>query len=295
MMRTYLAMLAVLPLIGCDRVVDLDVEEGPKRLVVEGRIERNDAGTRPQRIRLSLTDQLTRPGALPPAVGAQVELSDGTRQYIAVPSSTSPGIYLIADQLTPAPGTVYTLTIDYQGERYRAVDTVLAVAPIDSLYFEYREESIAGDAGFRSVIDYTDPPTPDNHYLWELLVNDSLRIAADFGNRFRMISHDRFYNGNRVLGFRPYDEEIVSPGDRVTIRQIALSAAAYRYYAAVLDQSVGNDGSPFAVPPASVRGNVANLTNPASYPLGYFLATGVSERTAIVPARLAMSTSSARP
>ena len=42
-------------------------------------------------------------------------------------------------------------------------------------------------------------------------------------------------------------------------------------------------GSPFAVPPASRRGNVANLTRPAEPALGYFLAVEVHERTARVP------------
>lgn len=283
MTRTWVTLAVLLALAACDRVVYMDIEEGPTRLVIEARLERLDIGTRPQQIRLSLTDDLTKAGPPPPALGAYVEVSDGARRYAAIPSAGSPGLYVFGAELVPEVGGVYTLTIDYDGEQYRAVDTLLAVAPIDSLYFEYREQSIMGDAGIRSVIDYTDPPSPGHFYLWQLVVNDSVRIRADFGNRMRIVSSDQFYNGSSVVGFRPYDEEIVVPGDRVTMRQVALALDSYTYYGALLDQSTGNDGSPFAIPAASVRGNVANLTKPDHYPLGYFLAAGVSERTALVP------------
>ncbi len=284
-MRYAMVMVMVLGLVttGCDRVIQLDVEQGPTRLVIEGRVERTDGAAAMPRVRLSLTDALTAPGNPPPALGAMVVVSDGQHEYPAVASSTEPGTYLIPELPLPSPGTVYTLTIDWQGDRYQAIDTMNAVVPIDSLYFEWKDRSIAGDPGLRSALDYTDPAAPGNYYLWELLVNDSLRMRADFGNRMRMISDDRLYNGLPVMGYRPFDEEIVFPGERVTLRQVALSEQAYRYYGAVLDQSNGNDGSPFAVPPASVRGNVVNLTSPARYPLGYFLAVGVSERTATVP------------
>ncbi|MBK8060760.1 MAG: hypothetical protein IPK33_23560 [Gemmatimonadetes bacterium] len=83
--------------------------------------------------------------------------------------------------------------------------------------------------------------------------------------------------------FQPYGGISVAPGQVVTVRQIALSDAGYRYYVALTDQVV-NDGSPFAVATASVRGNVANRTRPARRALGYFMAGEVSEATRTVPA-----------
>ena len=49
-----------------------------------------------------------------------------------------------------------------------------------------------------------------------------------------------------------------------------------------LNDQTTNDGSPFATAPASVRGNVANRTRPAHHALGYFAASEVAERTAVV-------------
>ena len=159
------------------------------------------------------------------------------------------------------------------------------MSPIDSLYFVYKAKAVAvKDSGFRAVIDYADPLGKGNYYLWELVVNDTLRLSRDGGNRFRVISEDRFYDGGLVIGYQPFDEEVVDAGDRGLMRQVALSEASFRYYAAMFEQSNGG-GSPFSTPPASVRGNLANLDHPTLYPLGYFLAAEVSAWRAVVPGR----------
>ncbi len=62
----------------------------------------------------------------------------------------------------------------------------------------------------------------------------------------------------------------------------SLYEPVYRFYRALSDPSA-NDGSPFAVPLASVRGNISNLTTAANRPLGYFMATEVAEARAVVP------------
>lgn len=279
------AVLSVLAVAaGCTRAVELDITEGPTRLVIEGRLELVAGDPGRQRIRLSTTDAFATAGLPPAARGATVQVIDEAgRVFPFAEVADRPGLYQ-ADGLIPTKGATYTLSIQYGGEQYRGTDRVWSVAPIDSLYFVYREKSaVSGDSGFRASIDYRDPPAGGNYYLWELLVNDTLRLSPDPGNRFTAISEDRFYNGGQVIGYQPYDEEVVATGARVTMRQVALSEPSFRYYAAIFDQTQG--GGPFSVPPASVRGNVANLTNPDHYPLGYFLAAEVAERQAIVPAR----------
>jgi hypothetical protein len=271
---------------GCTRVVDLGIDEGPVRLVIEGRIEliKGDAIGR-QHIRLSTTDGFATAGYPPAVKGATVTVTDDQgRVFNFAESATESGTY-VTTGLVPTLGGRYTLAVRFRGDRYTATDQVQPVSPIDSLYFVYQDQSaIRSDPGFRSLIDYTDPPGKGNYYLWEMIVNDSLRLSRDPGNRFRVISEDRFYDGGRVVGYLPFDEEVVETGQLVLMRQLALSEASYRYYAALFEQSTGG-GSPFSTPPASVRGNGANLDNPSLYPLGYFLAADVSERRAIVPAR----------
>ena len=271
---------------GCTRVVDVAVEQGAVRLVIEGRIELRDQDpVARQRIRLTTTDAYQSSAPPPPARGAVVRVADDAgRSFAFAESATEPGVYL-RDGLVPVVGARYTLTIDYQGERYEGSHQLNAVPPIDSLYFGYREKGLAqGDSGFRALIDYADPAGIRNYYLWELLVDGKPRIKTDPGNQFRIISDDRFYDGGQVVGYQPYDEEVVETGERVTVRQVALSEAGFRYYTALFEQTTGG-GGPFSTPPASVRGNISNRTVPAHYPLGFFLAAQVSERTEVVPNR----------
>ena len=269
---------------ACTRIVAPDLPEGPERLVVEARLERRQDDTAGrQEIRLTITDRFDGEGPPPPASGAVVRVADDAGgEWIFTAPPGAPGVYVAAG-LVPAAGRSYTLTIDYQGERYQASHSLVPVAPIDSIYFVFRDAGLAeGDSGLRATIDYTDPAGIRNFYLWELLVDGILRLDPDPGNRFTAISDDRFFDGGRVVGYQPNHHEVVEPGQVVAMRQIGLSEPAYRYYFALFEQT-GGRGGPFSVPPASVRGNVANRTAPAHYPLGFFSVAEVAEKTAAVP------------
>lgn len=270
---------------GCERVVEPDLASGPVRLVVEARVERvREAPTGRQRIRLTTTAPFTADGEPPPARGARVEIADDAGTVVRLEESTAePGVYL-TDALVAEVGRRYTLRIDFEGDRYEASDRLTAVPPIDSLYFQFERANIAvGDSGFRAAIDYTDPPGRRNFYLWEQLVDGEPQIIPDPGNRFRVIRNDDFFDGAAITGYQPYDEAVIEPGEQVLVRQVALSEASYRFYFALFEQAAGDGGSPFAVPPATVRGNVANRTSPERYPLGYFVAAEVAEARATLP------------
>lgn len=275
----------VVPLLSaCERVVDVEIDAGPVRLVVEGRLELAQSGTSDsQRIKLSTTDAFGSGRQPPAAIGAVVQVSDDhgtTYPFVAAPDR--PGEYLAA--FVPAIGRRYTLRIDFQGDRYEATDVLQSVPRIDSLYFVYERANLAaGEDGFRAAIDYTDPAGRRNYYLWEQFVDGQSSLLPDPGNRFRVVRSDDFYDGARIRGYQPFDEAVIAPGQGVLVRQIALSDASYRYYFALFEQATGSQGSPFSVPPATVRGNVANLTRPALYPLGYFVAAEVAEARAVLP------------
>jgi hypothetical protein len=87
-----------------------------------------------------------------------------------------------------------------------------------------------------------------------------------------------------VVGYQPFDEDVVDPGQVVLLRQVALSEEGFRYYQVLFEQTT-TGGGPFSTPLASVRGNVANLTAPDHRALGFFFAGQVAERTATVPPR----------
>lgn len=281
-----LARLAI-PLLAmvtaCERVVDVRLPEGERYLVVEGRIEKvQGKASVVQRVRLTTTDAYFSDSAPPPALGASVRVIDDAGRTLAfTPSPTEPGVY----ESLPFAAELrrrYTVQIDWEGDRYEGSDTLDAVAPIDSLYFLERNTPVGPREGLRATIDTFDPPGVRNYYLWDQLVDGVRLIAPDSSFRIRVIANDDLVEGQRVREYQPYSGIPVSAGQLVTVRQIALSETAYRYYLALSDQ-VSNDGSPFSVAPASVRGNVANRTRPGHRALGYFMAGEVAEATRRVP------------
>ena len=269
---------------ACEKIVELELPEGPKQLVVEARIERikgSESGS--QRIRLTTTDAYFSDTVPPPASLATVRvIDDAGRTYMFTESRIDPGLYG-TESLRAEIGRTYTLQIDYQGERYEASETLLATPPIDSLYFDPPNTAIDADAeGVRATINFQEPGGVRNYYLWDQLVGGRRLLTSYSEYRVRVIGSDDGFDGRFVKEFQPYDGQEVSSGHDVMVRQMSLSEAGYRYYRALSDQSA-NDGSPFAVPLASVRSNIANITNPKHRALGYFIASEVAEARALVP------------
>ncbi|QJR35691.1 DUF4249 domain-containing protein [Gemmatimonas groenlandica] len=285
-MRGLSSVLVLATLGACEKVVELDVADGPVRLVVEGRLE---SPLEPasvtllgrQSLRLTTTSPYFSNSPQPPARGAVVTVRDDLGRVVAFPESSTPGTYR-TDSLVARAGRTYTLRIEWQGDRYEAVESLSSVAPIDSLYFMPRPKKDPAIDGLRATIDLRDPPVTRNYYLWDQYVDGERLVSPDTVIRYRVVTNDEFYEGRRVRAYQPFDGRAVRRRQEVLVRQYSISEAVWRYYDA-LNRQVDGDGSPFGVPPSSVRGNVANLTSPSKPALGYFVASEVSERRARVP------------
>lgn len=260
-------------------MVELDLEEGPTRLVVDGRIEAmQGADNSHQHIKLSTTTNFNNDNTPPPARGATVNVRDNQgRVFNFTESPSQPGLYEADDFLTEI-GNTYVLTIDYDGETYQASETLVAVASIDSVYQGYQEAIAFEEAGPRVLIDYTDPAGVDNYYYWEQFINGGRLINPEG----EMLETDEFYNGQQIMGkrFGSADDSVFEPGDQVKVLQFGLSAPTYTYLTLLAEQN--SDDDIFGTPPAQLRGNVANLNNSAHYPLGYFYASEVAEAQIII-------------
>ena len=286
--RATLVIATLLLAMGCERVVDITVPEMTPRLVVNGRIERvRGAPSGRQVITLSTTTPYFVAAGPSPARGADVYVAD-SRGIITVfrEQSDAPGVYA-TDSLVAALHERDTLHIRWNDAMYEASDSLLPVAPIDSLYFRERTglfapPDVIREAGPRATLDFRDPPGEENYYVWDQFVDGTRLVVADTAFRFRPMERDAFFNGARVRGYQPYSNMILRSGQTVRLRQMSLSAQGYRYYL-TLNNELLSDGTPFSLPPASLRGNVANRTRPSEPALGYFLTAEVEERTATVP------------
>jgi hypothetical protein len=272
--------VALLTLTACERVVSVDVNEGPRRLVVEARLERVlGSATGAQAIRLS-TNASYFSDAMPPAArGAAVRVTDNLGNAATFVESSTAGVY-VTNALIVDRGRTYTLRIDWEGQRFEGTEQTMTVTPIEALYFDPPKPGrFSGEGGVRATIDTRDPGGEKNFYLWDQFVDGKRLLGPDSSFLMRIIAPDDAVDGKRVIGFQPYEGIDIPVGSSVLVRQIGISEAVYRYYFALSDQVAGG-GSIFAVPSASVRGNVANRTNPRQPALGYFYVSEVSEARA---------------
>jgi Domain of unknown function (DUF4249) len=283
MNRHCIGLLLLVGVAGCERVVSINAPEGAKRLVVEARIERVEgAVTGNQRIRLTTTDAYTST-ALPPAVsGAIVRVADDSGRVVAFTElAAEPGTYTTS-ALTAVVGRTYTLRITYLGDEYTSTEKMLPAVKVDSLYFTERKSLIGPKTGLRATISVNDPPGVKNYYLWDQFV-DGKRLLSDDSTTFsRITTDDEFFDGGNVEDFQPFGGIALKSGQMIMVRQISISQQAQLYYETLTTQAI-NDGSPFGVNPANLRGNVVNVTRPGNPALGYFSASGVSEVSRRVP------------
>ncbi|MEP6833870.1 MAG: DUF4249 domain-containing protein [Gemmatimonas sp.] len=277
----FIVLLALLMLASCERVVDLNLPEAPRRLVVAARLERIlTSGASIQAVTLSTTADYFNGEFPPPAAGAIVRVTDDLNRVVTFVETGTRGFYQSLTPMLIGRGRTYTLTIDFEGQSYVATDSTRNVPAVNSLYFNTPQGGrYSGSGGVRATINFVDPANTRNFYLWEQTVNGAPQQGPDTTVKMKIIGSDQIYNGLPVDGFQPFEGIDIPFGAIVTLRQIAISEAMYRYYFAFNDQLAG-DGSPFAVQPASLRGNVQNKTNPSLPALGYFYASEVSVRTA---------------
>jgi hypothetical protein len=282
MRAAFFAVLATCA-VGCERVVSVTVPDSTPRLVVEARLERvRGAVSGTQRIRLSSTQSYFSTAAPPPARGAVVRVVDDSGRVVPFTELASePGTYETSVFVVNL-GRSYTLQISYSGQEYRSTESTVVAVPIDSLWFIERIANVAPRDGLRATIGYRDPPGVRNFYLWDQFVDGQRVVRPDSLDLYRVVFSDELTNGARARRFQPYDGVVVRRGQQVRVRQIAIPEQAYRYYTALSEQA-SNDGSPFGVPPSSLRGNIANVTTPGNLALGYFIVSEITEVSRTVP------------
>jgi hypothetical protein len=79
--------------------------------------------------------------------------------------------------------------------------------------------------------------------------------------------------------FGLYIDEDLKKDDVLELSVQGISEKYNNYMSKLLSISGGTGGSPFATPPATLRGNIVNQTNPDAYPLGYFHLSEIDTKT----------------
>ncbi len=236
---------------ACEDVIDVDLNTADPRLVIEASINLLEDGTAESDIILTTTtpffDQETNF-----ATDAIVEVTSD--QGTVYPFTyLENGVYQSA--FIPQDDINYTLTIFYKNETYTATEKLYRTNPL-----EYVEQF--DDAGFTGDdielrAYFTDPIGKGDYYYFEGFSERGDDI--DFYD-------DDFFDGNQVFGL--YLAEDLTTGDVVTFNLYGINQQFYNFAYLLSDQTAS--GGPFDTQPATVKGNMINVTNESNYPFGYF-------------------------
>ncbi|MDG1805730.1 DUF4249 domain-containing protein [Flavicella sp.] len=242
---------------SCEDVIDLPLEEGPKRLVIDANInwEKGTTGAE-QSIRLTQTAgfyDLT----VPIATGAKVKITNSNNDEFDFIEEGTTGIYSTSTFM-PVIDETYTLTVTYNGEEFTAEETLLALPSIDRI--EQTTDNFFGTEVIKVEFFYLDPAGIDNYYF------SQFSYPTDYAIDVYRTRDDEFSDGQENSFFEQDDS--LKPGKDLTIYFYSASKTNFNYMNLLLDQV--SSGGPFAAPPAAVQGNCINTTDAEKKPYGYF-------------------------
>ena len=253
-----IAILTILTITSCEKVIDVDLETAPEKIVIDASIQWKKGTTgNEQKIKLTTTAPYFNT-TVPVFSGAIVTITNNTNNAIFTFTETpNTGNYL-CNNFVPIIGNSYTLKVLANNQLYVATDRLLATPTITDV----EQKTVSGfNANIIQIkYFYQDNGLENNYYL--LTVKQNNLIVPEFG-----VTDDKFFQGNQMFGF--YTEENLKPTDILDLSVQGISESYFNYMNKLISIS-NSGGNPFSTPPATLRGNLKNETIPKNFPLGYF-------------------------
>ncbi len=266
----YIGLLLIgltLALSSCEEVVEPSLISANPILVVEG-IVTDDFGD--TRVNLSETTAFNDPNPNPQITGARVRVREGTSGQSYTFIEAELGVYVPLDPgFRGIPGTTYSLEIStVEGEDYFSNTRMPFPLRLDSLSYEWQEETVEREEGFYVFYHYQDPDGP-NYHLLEVWKNGQLQSSERIEVR-----SDENVSGKYLRLEIP---SVFAPSDTVGLKILTLPSDAFEYYLGV--NTLIEAGGPSEAVPENPVGNI-NGEQPS---LGLFKASAVTEFEIILP------------
>jgi hypothetical protein len=265
-MKNIIYLLAIVLFASCETQVDIPLNTSNPKLVIDANIlwQKGTSGST-QKIKLTTTTDFYS-SVIPVVSGATVIVTNSINTVFTFTEIPNTGEYVCAN-FEPWINENYTLTIQYAGQNYTATEKLLATPSINST----EQKIVQGFGG--DVIQvkflFQDNGSEVNYYLI------GVKSPFDIAPKYRA-QKDEFFQGNQMFGF--YTDKDLKAGDQLFFTLEGISLRYFNYMEKLVSMSGGTGGSPFATPPATLRGNIVNQTNDTNYPLGYFHLSEIDTR-----------------
>ena len=251
-------ILVTLIFIGCEDVINVDLNTAAPRLVIDAAInwQKGTIGNEQKIILATTTDFYS--NVIPKVSGASVSVKSSENFNYIFSEIPNTGEYKCTT-FKPILGETYTLTVIYKGETYTATEIMQSVTAIETI----TQKNNGGFTGKDYEIEvFFNDPTAKNYYM-----------AKFFPDIFKAPSYsiirDEYTNGNEKSW--QFSDEDLKQGSKIAITHYGISQTYYEYMNKIISISNSSGGgSPFQTPPATIRGNIVNQNNINNYALGFF-------------------------
>lgn len=280
--QIFFALILLLLCASCDSAFDINVDQAPTKVVIEGLITNE---SKRHYVRVSTTKEYGTSGASPVATNATISVTDNQgNEYDFIHNDTGDsnldGHYFPITPFAGIIGNTYTMNVELDGNIYTAADELLRVTTVDSLSIKIDEDlrdldpedfpiDIDPDELYEVFFYAKEPQETKDYYLFKYYKNGEILKDSETDISF---AEDTFV-GEEIF-------DIATAGyfaldDSATVEFYSLTRESFVYYTDLFNV-LNNDGGMFGAIPANPR---TNLTGGA---LGYFQTSAVTRRSIIV-------------
>jgi hypothetical protein len=259
-----LLLMSVLISPGCQKVINVDLNDASPRIVIEGLITDRRG---PYTVSISKSGSYFNEPVLPPVSGATVVITDdiGTIDTL---TEFSAGRYLTSG-LRGFPGRTYTLKVISEDQEYVGSSTMQGHVNIDSLMLlEAQTQYFIFNGNTHTNLEihcFFKDPKEKNYYRIKVIENDSVNTTN------YELYDDQYTNGQETELRIAY----ATKGKDYRVELWSLDSQTYEYYRNLEDLLYINPF--FGSTPANPKNNLSNGA------LGYFGACAVSVKTMMIP------------
>lgn len=256
-------------LAACEDVIDVDVDNFEQRIVIDGAISDNTAGSR---ILISFTENAFRVSGSTKIYDANVTVTNdaGNSEIL---NEAEPGKYLFTS-MYGEPGRKYSIKVECNGKEYNGVSTLNRPMEIDSIRFAAETSFTIWNIPFsyyKTKIYLENKKGIDEYCI--IKINDSSNKI----NKATIVYQDKYAGDNPILLID--DNAQLEKNETINIELLTLDKSSYEYFFQLneLSEETGLD-IPDILNVNTYNPN-SNLSNGA---LGYFYAYSYKKYTAVV-------------
>lgn len=226
-----LIILFITLLVSCEKVIEIDLKESEKQIVIEANLE---SGMHDFSVYISKTAPYFESKIPETMESAKVTLTDDENNSFNIPHIGN-GTYTA--EITGEPLHTYNLSVEIEGVEYHASSYLPELVKIDSVYSIYEEAFGPRESGHIAYFRYTDPANVPNYYRALHYLNGELENSPED----LFVMDDELNDGNSPQV--PFFMKVFQSGDTVRVELIHFDEASYDYFY-TLSEIIGSDGGP---------------------------------------------------